>query len=265
MNLSKLTLALVLVMAPRAAAAQEVRGRVVDERTRQAVPGAAVTLLDADSAVVTRVETGNDGFFTVEVRRAGAYTITVESVGYAPVTRSIEVGGEDMVVPAFVLTSQTIQLDSVNVEVDSRAPIDRAAVGFARASHVVAGERLATLERQGIRFPSAMRDLGAGLRVREWIGRDGMPHVCIESNRRIGSMRGGGDCEWPAIVIDGVVLGGNPESTVRTLDLQNFESIEFYTPVEAGTRFGLEASAGGALVLWTRGRGPHVSEKRNGG
>jgi hypothetical protein len=34
---------------------------------------------------------------------------------------------------------------------------------------------------------------------------------------------------------------------------------------EAGTLFGMEAGANGALVLWTRGRGPHRSPQRNGG
>jgi len=48
-----------------------------------------------------------------------------------------------------------------------------------------------------------------------------------------------------------------------TRRIEMFESIEFFTPAEAGNRFGMTASATGALVLWTRGRGPHVSESRN--
>jgi hypothetical protein len=77
------------------------------------------------------------------------------------------------------------------------------------------------------------------------------------------SNRGGNAaCDCVALVIDGIAIGDS-ESTVRTLDLAMFESVEFFTPVEAGTRFGMQASATGALVLWSRGRGPHVSDERN--
>lgn len=255
-----------LGLLPSSVEAQQIRGRVVDEQTRQAVPGAVVSILRADSTVVTRAEAGTDGFFTIHLADPGSYVIGVESVGYWPLRRAIEVGAEDMLVPALVLTSQAIQLDSVGVEVEGGVAIERGVVGFARASHVVAGERLAMLERQGIRFPSAIRDLGAGLRVREWIDRFGVPHLCVESNRRIMSMGGGGgsegNCDWVALVIDGIPIG-NEELTARSLNLQDFESVEFFTPVEAGNRFGLRASSTGALVLWTRGRGPHVSEERN--
>jgi hypothetical protein len=257
-------IALALISTPAAFAAQTIRGRVIDERTRQAISGAVVTLLSRDSAVVTRAEAGWDGFFTFEVSGPGAWIIAVTSAGRAESRRTIEVADKDMVVPAFVLDSQPIALDTVAVDVDRREVTERAVVGFARASHVVTGERLASLERQGIRFASAMRDLGAGLHIREWVDRDGSPRLCIESNRRLPSFsnRGDGGCDWVAIVIDGVPIGGE-ESTTRTLSLDTFESIEFFTPVEAGSRFGMRASATGALVLWTRGRGPHVSEARN--
>jgi hypothetical protein len=257
--------AALVAAVPAALTAQQIRGRVVDERTRQAVPGAVVSVTAADSSLVVRAEAGSDGFFTLDVEEPGSYTFGVESIGYAPLRRLIEVGSEDMLVPAFVLTSQAIQLDSVGVEVEGGVAIERGVVGFARASHVVAGQRLAMLERQGIRFASAIRDLGAGLRVREWVSPAGAPRICIESNRRIMSMGGrggGGDCAWVAIVIDGIPIG-DEENMARSLNLQDFESVEFFTPVEAGNRFGLRASSTGALVLWTRGRGPHVSPERN--
>jgi hypothetical protein len=45
--------------------------------------------------------------------------------------------------------------------------------------------------------------------------------------------------------------------------MQNIESFEYLSPVEAGQQYGLDASANGALVIWTRGRGPHKSPDRN--
>jgi len=254
----------IVASSPAALSAQRIRGRVVDEQTRQPVPGAVATLFRADSAVVAREEVDRNGFFTIDIKAPGAYTITVQSVGYAQVRREIEAGSEDTDLPAFVLSSQVIAVDSVGVEVEGRGRLERGVMPKARPSHVVAGGKLARLERQAIRFPSAMRDLGAGLRVREWVDRNGTPHVCIGSSHREASFSGNGSstCDWVALVMDGVVIS-DPEMTVRTLKLEMFESIEYLTPVEAGTLFGPRASATGALALWSRGRGPWVSDERN--
>jgi hypothetical protein len=76
-------------------------------------------------------------------------------------------------------------------------------------------------------------------------------------------MRGAGGCV--VLVIDGIVMAHGPILVRQTLSepLSNWESVQYLTPVEAGSRFGLDASARGALLLWSRGRGPHVSEDRN--
>jgi hypothetical protein len=50
---------------------------------------------------------------------------------------------------------------------------------------------------------------------------------------------------------------------IRTPGLADYESIEYLTPVEAGHRYGMQASAKGAIVIWTRGRGPNASVARN--
>lgn len=254
-----------LTWASGGVTAQQIRGRVVDQQTRQGIRGAAVTLLSADSAVVTRAETNNEGFFVLEASAAGSYAIDVQSVGHAPNRRPIELTDAGLTVPAFVLQSQTIQLDSVAVEVDRN--IDPTAVGFARASHISTGARLATLEQQAVTFTSALRELGGGVRVREYLGSGGQQVICIESTRRLAAMsgRGGQSCDMVAFIIDGIPIGTPTASDLRSYHLDQFESIEYFTPVEAGTRFGLQASSVGAIVLWTRGRGPHVSKERGGG
>jgi hypothetical protein len=45
--------------------AQDIRGRVVDDATRQALVNATVLLMGADSTVVQRVGTDANGFFRV--------------------------------------------------------------------------------------------------------------------------------------------------------------------------------------------------------
>lgn len=244
------------------AAAQEIRGRVVDERSRQALADAAVTLLGPDSTVLTRVPTGSDGFFTIRAPAEGRFTITIELIGYAPVSRAVSVSSGTVTVPAFVLNPQAIELDSIQANV-TRRDLDRTAVGFTRASQIAAGERLARLERQGARMITAVREL-SGVHVREWNDRNGRPHVCVEHRRRIRAMAAGAanSCEWVVLVVDGITLGRD-EMTFRNLgSLQHYESVELLSGVDAN-RYGMDASAYGALVLWTRGRGPYVDPGRN--
>lgn len=71
-----------------------------------------------------------------------------------------------------------------------------------------------------------------------------------------------------AIVVDGVNTGLRDRAAMlylRSLDLLQFESIQYLSPMEAGFRYGLDAGERGALVLWTRGFGPFASEAREGG
>jgi hypothetical protein len=134
-------------------------------------------------------------------------------------------------------------------------------VGFSRASFVLSGERMAVLERHGVAVSNAVRELGASLRVRV-TRRSGRDLHCIESARRMTNFSSTIACEMVAVVVDGVVIG-DPAEFVRDSRLYEFESMEYVSPVEAGFLYGLAASANGALVFWTRGRGPHVSADRN--
>ena len=71
-----------------------------------------------------------------------------------------------------------------------------------------------------------------------------------------------------AIIIDGVDTGMDGEEAlrfVRALQVRDFESLEFLSQLDAGVRYGLRAGDRGALLLWTRGIGPHQSKARGGG
>jgi hypothetical protein len=135
----------------------------------------------------------------------------------------------------------------------------------------VAGERLAELEQVGASMDAAVRQLGAGLRVRHLLFRDMVRgKTCVEMTRRLPSFRlearrGGADqCDMVAIVLDGVTIP-DPLEFFQHQSLRDYESIEYVPGPEAGTLYGMEAGASGALVLWTRGRGPHRSPQRGGG
>jgi hypothetical protein len=268
-----LLLSVAAAIAPATAAhAQQIRGRVIDEPSRSPIFEATVTLYAiADTALVDRAGTAADGFFTLRAPGPGEYRIVAERIGFAPLERMVRLGTQrELVVPAFVLQSQAIALDPVRADARGRADSASVAAGFRRASHLVTGERLAMLERLGTSIDAAVRELGAGLRVRDLLV-PGMTRAvtCVEITRRLPSFRGGGGagtdgCDMVAIVLDGATVP-DPLGFFQHLQLREFESIEYVPAPDAGPLYGMEASAYGALVLWTRGKGPHRSQRRNGG
>lgn len=248
---------------PGVALAQQVRARVVDEPSRSALPGVSVALLSADSREVARGVTGPNGFFTLSAPTPGTYLVQVRSLGYVAETRSVELVGGESVIPAFVLRASVIPMDTLAVEVDPSEVTSQGVVGFSRPSHLLAGERMATLERAGVSIASAVRGIG-GVRVRD-VKRGDRHFTCFESSR---ALYRGSRCQMVVIVVDGISIGRDDDAAllfVHSLHLYDFESIEYVSPVDAGTRYGLRASDRGALVLWHRGMGPHKTAARGPG
>ena len=240
--------------------AQEIRGRVVDEENRRAVAGALVTLTAADSTPVFRTGTDEDGFFVVIAGRPGRFELSVSSIGFGTETRVVNVEASHITVPAFVLKVTAIPLAPVVTDASRRGRVDSLA-GFSRSRFLLTGSRLQTLEEHGLPFKQAVLDLGGSLRMREgYIA--GRYYLCIETKRGMASFRGVNGCAWPAIIIDDIEIRGDMQAIVRALSIADMESIEFVPPVEAGRRYGLNASPNGALVIWTRGQGPHRSSAR---
>lgn len=262
-----------LVMTAARLDAQQIRGRVVDDRSRQPVRNASVVLADTAGTVLTAATTGTDGFFELRAPGPGKYAIAIQQPGFAGNRREVVVRDADLLVPAFVLVAQAIPLDSIDVQTRARRDAVAPPVGFQRSSHIVAGERLATLEAHGARMLTAVKEISS-IRTREW-NAEGRNYFCVQSVRTAASgLQIGGrssalgrnanpDCPWVAIVIDGILIGGDPMQNFRQLYVSNFESIEYLPPAEAGRQYGMEAASSGALVLWTRGRGPHVNPSRN--
>lgn len=252
--------------------AQQIRGRVVDEPSRRGIGDLMVMVLAQDNTLVGNVSTDAQGFFQARTG-PGRFTIVVQGIGYAPARRAVAVGSSDLTIPAFVLDIDAVELDSVSATA-RRAPAV-APVGFARSAHILAAEKLADLERRGVTLLHALRQFN-GLHIRQMRDETGHNRVCVEARRAIQPLRPETlatrsrlrrnvqqiRCEWIVVVIDGLV-SSDPEPILRAQGLTDYESVEFASPVDAGMRWGMEASSRGALVLWSRGRGPHVDASRN--
>jgi hypothetical protein len=256
-----------LFLAAAQASAQEVRGRVVDDTNRQPVARAPVTLLRGDVTIAQTV-TGEDGFFRFDLPPAGEYTVRITTAGFVEETRQVRVaeGQASVLLPAFTLKSQVVQLEAVDV-VTTRVRAGEDAVSFPTAPRAarVAGAQLARLEEMSASPESVLRQL-SGLRIRTYRPNPNrQPITCIESTRRIMSLGSGGGnspCQNVAVYVNGLI-SDNGDFFVRNIRLSDYESIEFLSPANAGQRFGLEGSANGVLLLWTRGSGPHRTDDRN--
>lgn len=103
------------------AAAQMVRGRVLEEGAGTPLPGAMIVLIDGEGTQVGRILTDDLGRFTLRAPQAGAYTLRADRIGYASITSPpLELASgaaafHDMAVPV-----QAIALDNITVEGERR-------------------------------------------------------------------------------------------------------------------------------------------------
>lgn len=76
----------ILALVPGAAAAQRVRGTVVEQGSGAPIAGALAAVVATDGAARAEVLSDAAGRFAVQTRAAGSYTLRAERVGYRPAT-----------------------------------------------------------------------------------------------------------------------------------------------------------------------------------
>ena len=241
--------------APAVTSAQvQLKGRVVVESSRQGLNGANI-LVRADTTLIATAVTDGQGFFSVRLR-PGTYRVTASLIGYTAEETTATLAESDVTMPAFVLKAESILLNPVEVNANARRDNART-----RSQSLIAGARMAQLEQRGARITTVVRELN-GVRVKEFNDRNGTPRLCIESRRpKSGLQFGNAACAFVEVVIDGVPIGGD-ERFFRSVNLVDYEAIEFLDGNDA-YKYGSRAGQFGALVLWTRGQGPHKSADRN--
>jgi hypothetical protein len=92
----------------------------------------------------------------------------------------------------------------------------------------------------------------------------GIAYVCVYARRgRARGLDAGSASRFPkrcpmiAAFVDGVRLN-DAASYLESTRLLDLESVELVRASEAGWRYGFAADGADALVIWTRGRGPHA-------
>jgi hypothetical protein len=216
----------VLIVTAQAAYGQQIRARVIDEESRAAIAGA--TVVAAKDNYAARTVTGADGFFTLSLSSTGAYTISLESVGYKKLTRPITIDQTELLtLPAFVLTADVIPIAGVEANADRKS--SGLEVGFNRKMFLAAGAELKKLEDNNVSLLDALRNIGAGLKIR-FVSQNRTP--CIESSRGMPSISPGNRrlCDMVVIVLDDIIIQ-DVTGFVRTARLEQFESVQYLPPV----------------------------------
>jgi hypothetical protein len=242
-----------------------VEGRLLDAETDAPIGGAEVRL----SAYDRRAMTDAGGRFRFTNVPPGQTAFGVHRLGYDWESSPLQVVESASMVVELRAAPRAVELDAIVVRASTaESRIARAAT---QAPRVIAGLQLRRAEERAAGVSEVVRQF-PNLRIREgqFETSDGVEYgYCIESSRAMQRYAVVEQqtrlpwCESIAVVVDGVI-------TIRGLEMLNelplweVESIEFLPPLGA-LRWGERAALNGALVIWTRGRGPHRDAERDPG
>lgn len=99
-----------------ATSAQHVRGQLLDLRTNDAIAAGVLTLLSEDSSAVTTAVSDAEGYWRLDVPRAGMYYIAAERMGYRRwVSGPFRVDADDELNSVFHLSPAAVRLDPIDV------------------------------------------------------------------------------------------------------------------------------------------------------
>jgi hypothetical protein len=237
--------------------AATLEGRLLDAETEAPIPAAEVRLGEGGLRTVTDAS-GRFRFTGVE---SGEVAFQVHRLGYDWESERIAVPPGARMVVELRAAPRAVALDAVVVRATSTEA--RMARGATQAPRVISGARLREAEERTAPLGDVVREFPS-LHIRE--GRfetsDGVEYgICVESARamhRYAVLDRQTDlpwCEMIAVVVDGAPVVRGAEMLLA-LPLWQVESIEFLPPLGA-LRWGERAAINGAIVIWTRGRGPH--------
>src|ERR1700682_776759 len=107
-----LSAVLLIATAAQQAAAQVIRGKLLDQYTNQPIVGATIALVTPTNAPVgVTTKTGNDGSFSIKARADGIYRLRADLSGYlSAVTPAIELGRGDEIDINWRLLAGQIQM-----------------------------------------------------------------------------------------------------------------------------------------------------------
>jgi hypothetical protein len=230
------TTLLALAASMRVAAAQEVRGSIVDAATDLPIPGALVELRDEADARVTAAVSDSLGRFVLVPPAPGRYRIDTEHLAYESLRSDPLdlVAGERRVV-TLVVAPDALALQGFEITADRFASIDR-------QLRLVLGAAPASLRYRPILRPEIYDHVRLGHQLPDLVRREGGASI------RMVWTRDGPCFRWRQrhclpVVLNGMRINGPLSADVP---LEPIEVIQFLGPGES------LAYGSGAVLLFTK-------------
>ncbi len=244
---------------------QGVRGRLLDQRTTEPIPGAVVILLNQEGDHQATTRTDSLGHFELVAPAAGDFRVEGGQIGYfhaATPTLLLQPGVVRRV--EMFLPPDPFAMDPINVQARARARALRNPRTAPTAVRRLEEEQIRHLSPQ-VDMAGLLRAMNAPtLRVHEVQRYPGSSifDLCIELVRTRSPSQMG--CRWVAVYLDGVRVF-DAGWILQFLDTSVIKSIELIPPTEAGARWGT-GSQNGVLLIWTTtGTGFHIRRSLNKG
>jgi len=237
----------------------DLSGELLDQLTGSPIPQAVVRIEGTSLQALS----GPDGRFVFSGVRPGRYLLEIRHLGYNVQSDEVEVPAGQDVFLRMRVAPQAVEL--AGIEVTTRSAVEEITRLTPFRRDIVYGPTMLEEERRGALAFEVLRRGSPGLQVTEVYRESGPPQLCIQSNRRVQSLSGGG-CDMVQVVVDGTRIAPDQAGDfLRTLPASEIESIEFLPPTQATILYGTSGgTANGVVVVYTRGRGPYASPLRNG-
>ena len=236
--------AVLVLSTAQQAAAQTVRGKLLDQYTNQPIPNATVMLVTGNNSPVgPKVKSGSDGSFSIQAPRPGVYRLRADLPGYvSAMTPAIDLLPGDEINITWRLIAGVVEIRPVAIVANARSTSPQLKGFMDRAQHHGFGYFITRDKIEQLR-PFSVTDL-----LRTVPGLQVLP-----------SMRGFGDIVrttegcTPAVYLDGSRFPLMGESIDNIVNPMQLEGIEVYThAVEVPAEFQGPFANCGVIALWTR-------------
>ena len=250
-----LIVAALLALSPARAAAQTLRGQVVDGSSEAAIARATLRLVGADSLAVASAVTDDAGGFALTAPAAGEYMVRVESLGYdAAVVGPVRLRVNGFVDVTLALTARPIPLDSVAVQVGQQDIWLQRAGYYERKEH--SGGVFLDAAQLAQRHTQRMGDALSGVQGVRVLSDGGVTDLQLRG-RMTDVFRNPRIC-LPLVYLDGLLVSdGQVANSGRfnldSLPVDHIAAIEIYMgEASVPLQFARGGGACGAAIFWTK-------------
>jgi hypothetical protein len=222
-----------LTLISASAEAQVLRGRIVGDASRQALPGATVDVLDSLSRVMQTARTDSAGRFIMSFRNPGLIRIRVRRIGIEPtLTDLLSFESRDTIDVDLLVTEHVTQLDER--QITREAPLNQRRLAEARLKgwRVVPPERVARAKQGAQQLEQLLRSVSLS---NVMISRD-----CVRSLVTNGCL---------TIFVDDQYFGQRGFNMINPADI---EFLAVIGPTEALALYGNRAQYGVLMLYTTR-------------